>query len=300
MALPQTALSRCLGVILQPDGQHEQHLLLMAELLQNISNWQEEGSYVLLITFFVSLSITLLVSHCYIDKKQSTPKHTHSTWTNTVTSERWYGWARGSETLFGWQVEVASVQSLLKVERRRVLLDRFLHAAREQEAPWTLSDCMWLSVRITVPIVLFASYGCEQKCVLRILQGSRRLTWRPAQDDDGSTLISYLSRAIYFRHEPTLPAVISTVLLGIVDNPVKMPDSQGLKKAIAIVVSFLMLSPLHLSTSTRNEEPFVPWSHDSGESPRKEAVICGGPDYSPNPSQRASASLQIHTSCTNH
>lgn len=120
----------------------------MAELLQNISNWQEEGSYVLLITFFVSFSITLLVSHCYTDKHQSTPKYTYplSTWTNTVTSERWYGWARGSETLFGWQVEVASVHSLLKVERRRVLLDRFLHAAHEQEDPWTLSDCMWLSV----------------------------------------------------------------------------------------------------------------------------------------------------------
>lgn len=105
---------------------------------------------------------------------------------------------------------------------------------------------------------------------------------------------------IYFRHEPTLPAVILTVLIGIVDNPVKMPDSQGLKKAIAIVFSFLMLSPLHLSTSTGKEDPFVPWSHDTGASPRKEAVICGGPDYSANPSQRASAPLQIHTSCTNH
>lgn len=89
---------------------------------------------------------SLPLLHC--DKHQSTPKYTNThllgTWTNTVTSERRYRWARGSENLFGWKVEVAGVHSLLKVERRLVVLDRFLHAAHEQEAPGTLSDCMWL------------------------------------------------------------------------------------------------------------------------------------------------------------
>lgn len=85
-----------------------------------------------------------------------------------------------------------------------------------------------------------------------------------------------------------------------------MPDSQGLNKAIAIVFSCSCAQLSHaqpppsILSSMGNEDPFVPWSHDTGASPRKETVICGGPDYSANPLQRASAPLQIHTSCTNH
>lgn len=127
-------------------------------------------------TFNNILCLYLCHTACYTDKHQSTPKHTHthplSTWTNTVTSERCYRWARGSEILFGWQVEVAGVHSLLKVERRLVLLDRFLHAAYEQEAPWTLSDFMWQCVLGSLCRLsyLLLCYGCEYKCVLRILQ----------------------------------------------------------------------------------------------------------------------------------
>lgn len=132
-------------------------------------------------TFNNILCLYLRHTACYTDKHQSTPKHTHplSTWTNRVTSERWYGWARGSEILFGWQVEVAGVHSLLKVERRLVLLDRFLHAAYEQEAPWTLSDFMWQSVlgslcRLSHLLATFASTSvfCRSCSASRAAAGS--------------------------------------------------------------------------------------------------------------------------------
>lgn len=133
------------------------------------------------------------------------------------------------------------------------------------------------------------------------------ITWCPVWDNDGSTLISYLSRAIYFRHEPTLPAVISAVLVGIVDNPVKsarfflFPKAEESSRLQLFLcwTSSCSASP-SIFSSMGSEDPFVPWSHDTGASPRKEAVICSGLDYNVNPLQRASTPLQIHTSCTNH
>lgn len=189
----------------------------------------------------------LCLSLSYCDKHQSTPKHTHTPIEHLnkhsylcaaipVNQGEWSSLRvtdRGSWCSLPAQSWTETCTPLLVPPC----------------CPWTGSslDTKWLHVTEPVRISLcrlshlLATVASISVCC-GFCSASRGSHDVQPETNDSSTLISYLSGAFYFRREMALPAVISVVLVGFVDNLVKVPQfhcSQGWKKQSSSAVPVL-------------------------------------------------------------